>query len=85
MLAEAARNPKVAAIVRAADAQERALATTMMERNRHPDWSESEFQARCEVVGLVFDGLLMRGINHPDIDRPAVIQVLRATMRYLLS
>jgi AcrR family transcriptional regulator len=85
VLAEAARNPKVAAIVRAADAQERALAKTMMERNRHPDWSESEFQARCEVVGLVFDGLLMRGINHPDIDRPAVTQVLRATMRYLLS
>ena len=37
------------------------------------------------VYMVPFDGLLMRGINHPDIDRPAVTQVLRATMRYLLS
>jgi AcrR family transcriptional regulator len=85
VLAEAARNPKVAAIVRAADEQERALAKTMMERNRQPDWSEREFQARCEVVGLVFDGLLLRGINHPEIDRAAVTQVLRSTMRHLLG
>lgn len=85
VVAEAARNPKVAAIVRAADEQERALAQTMMGRDRKPEWSEAEFQARCEVVGMIFDGLLMRGVNHPDLDREALADVLRSTVRHLLG
>jgi AcrR family transcriptional regulator len=85
VVAEAARNPKVAAIVRAADAQERDMARTMLERNRKPEWTEAEFQARCETIGLIFDGLLMRGVNHPDIDREALTAVLRSTMRHLLT
>jgi len=85
VVAEAARNPKVAAIVRAADVQERELARTMMERDRKPEWTEAEFQARCEVVGMVFDGLLMRGVNHPDVNRDALAAVLSSTVRYLLS
>ena len=85
VVAEAARNPKVAAIVRAADEQERALAKTMMDRDRKPHWTEAEFQARCEVIGLIFDGLLMRGVNHPDLDREALTAVLRSTVRHLLT
>jgi AcrR family transcriptional regulator len=85
VVAEAARNPKVAAIVRSADEQERALARAMMERDRKSEWSEAEFQARCEVVGLLFDGLLLRGVNHPDLDRDALTCVLRSTVRHLLS
>lgn len=85
VVAEAARNPKVAAIVRYADEQERSLARTMMERDRKPEWSEAEFQARCEVVGLLFDGLLLRAVNHPDLDRAALTDVLRSTVRHLLS
>lgn len=85
VVAEAARNPKVATIVRAADEQERELARTIMGRDRNPEWSEAEFQARCEVVGMVFDGLLMRGVNHPDLDRVALANVLRSTVRHLLS
>lgn len=85
VVAEAARNPKVAAIVRAADEQERALARGMMERDRKPEWSDAEFQARCEVVGMIFDGLLMRGVNHPNLDRQALAAVLRSTVRHLLG
>ncbi|WP_297512606.1 TetR/AcrR family transcriptional regulator [uncultured Caulobacter sp.] len=85
VVAEAARNPKVAAIVRAADQQERDLARVMMERNRRPEWSEAEFQARCEAVGMIFDGLLMRGVNHPEVDREAMAAVLRSAVRHLLS
>jgi AcrR family transcriptional regulator len=85
VLAEAARNPKVAMIVRAADEQERALARAMMERSRKPEWDDAEFNARCEAVGLIFDGLVMRAVNHPDLDRTALTEVLRTTMRHLLS
>ncbi len=85
VVAEAARNPKVAAIVRSADQQERALARTMMSRDRRPEWNEAEFNARCETIGLIFDGLLMRGVNNPDLDREALTAVLRSTVRHLLS
>ncbi|EJL28253.1 transcriptional regulator [Caulobacter sp. AP07] len=85
VLAEAARNPKVATIVRAADEQERAFATTMMARSRKPEWSDAEFEARCEVVGMLFDGMMMRAVNHPDTDREALARVLDGAIRQLLG
>jgi AcrR family transcriptional regulator len=85
VLAEAARNPKVAAIVRAADAQERTLARSMLERSRKPEWTEAEFEARCSAIGLVFDGTVMRAINDPGLDRAALTNVIGLIMRSLLS
>jgi len=85
VLAEAARNPKVAAIVRAADEQERALVRAMTARSRKPEWTDAEFQARCEVIGMLFDGMVMRAVNHPDTDREALAQVIESTMRQLMS
>jgi AcrR family transcriptional regulator len=85
VLAEASRNPKVAAILRAADAQERVYAQAMMDRSRKPEWSDAEFQARCEAVGLLFDGMIIRAVNHPDTDREPLTRVLRDTLRHLLS
>jgi len=85
VLAEASRNPKVAAILRAADAQERVYAQTMLDRGRKPEWSDAEFQARCEAVGLLFDGMIIRAVNHPDTDREPLTRVLAATIRHLLG
>jgi AcrR family transcriptional regulator len=85
VLAEASRNPKVAAILRAADEQERVYAQTMLDRGRRPEWTDAEFQARCEVVGLLFDGMIIRAVNHPDTDRESLTRVLIATVRQLLS
>ena len=61
------------------------MAKSLMERSRKPEWSDAEFQARCEVIGLIFDGLLIRGVNHPDLDRDTLSQVLRSTVRHLLT
>jgi AcrR family transcriptional regulator len=85
VLAEASRNPKVAAILRAADEQERVYAQAMLDRSRKPEWSDAEFQARCEAVGLLFDGMIIRAVNHPDTDRQPLARVLSATIRQLLS
>jgi AcrR family transcriptional regulator len=57
----------------------------MLDRSRKPEWSDAEFQARCETVGLIFDGLVMRAVNHPELDREALTAVLRTTMRHLLG
>ena len=85
VMAEAARNPKVATIVRAADVQERALARSMLERSRKPEWSDAEFEARCSAIGMVFDGMVMRAINDPSQDRAALTGVVRLMMRTLLT
>lgn len=85
VLAEAARNPKVAAIVHAADLQERALARNMLERSRKPEWSDAEFVARAEMIGVLFDGLVMRAVNNPDADRAALVKVFRATLQSILG
>uniref|UniRef100_B0SWU1 Transcriptional regulator, TetR family n=1 Tax=Caulobacter sp. (strain K31) TaxID=366602 RepID=B0SWU1_CAUSK len=85
VLAEAARNPKVAAIVRAADCQERTLAESMMARSRKPEWSDAEFRARGEVLAMLFDGMIMRAVNHPDTDRGPLARTLQTTIRQLLS
>ena len=85
VLAEASRNPKVAAILQAADQQERVYAQAMLDRSRRPEWSDAEFEARCEAVGLLFDGMIIRAVNHPDTDREPLARVLMATIRQLLS
>jgi hypothetical protein len=75
----------VAAIVRAADAQERALALSMLERSRQPQWSDAEFEARAAAIGVVFDGMVMRAVNDPTLDRQALAQVIRLVMRALMT
>lgn len=85
VMAEAARNPKVAAIVRAADEQERQLAQSMLQRSRKPEWSDAEFDARTEMIGAIFDGLVIRSVNHPDQDRKAMAEVMKTVMTCLLG
>ena len=85
VLAEAARNPKVATIVRTADAQERSLAASMLERSRRPEWSDAEFKARAEMIGVMFDGLIMRSVNNPGADRVALARVFQATLKSILA
>ena len=84
VLAEAARNPRVAAIVQAADTEERALGHDLLRRVLPPDCSERELAARGEVLGMLFDGMAVRGVNNPGADREAIREVLRTVIRYLL-
>lgn len=83
VLAEAARNPKIAVILRAADAEERGLCRSILARDRKPDWSDVEFEARCDVLRVLFDGLVFRAVNQPDVDRVALASVIRATIHGL--
>ena len=85
VLAEAARNPRVAAIVRAADRDERDLGRSILERIRGAGEGERELAARGEVLSMVFDGMVSRGINNPDGDRAAISVVLRDVLRLLFT
>ncbi|ENZ80496.1 MULTISPECIES: hypothetical protein [Caulobacter] len=60
-------------------------AKTMLETNRRPEWSEAELQARSDVVGLLFEGLLVHEADAPAANRAALTQVVAQTMRHLLG
>ncbi len=83
--AEAARNPAVAAILEAADAEERRMKLALIERILPPGCDAGERLARSEVTSMLFDGMTVRGVNNPGADRQAIARVLRAAIRCVLT
>lgn len=88
IVAEAARNTRVADIVRAADQQCRAsLAETVRALRQgagHHD-SEEDVAGMVEALAAMFEGLQIRTIRNPDIDPAAVVRVFRRVIHDLLS
>lgn len=88
IVAEAARNEHIAAIVRAADRQCRAsLAATLRTQREsaghHND--EARIAGMVEAIAAMFEGLQIRAIRNPDIDKDAVVQVFRRMIGDLLG
>ena len=85
ILAEAARNPRIAAIVRTADVAMRDQVQRLFQSARRARGLSGEIDpAVTEVITALFDGLAARVINHPDLDRAALLPVLRSVLRALL-
>ncbi len=88
IVAEAARNPNIAAIVQAADRQCLAsLAETIRTQRRaagHQD-SEATLAGMAETLAAMFEGLQIRAIRNPDIDREAVATAFRHMVGALLT
>jgi AcrR family transcriptional regulator len=85
VLAEAARNPRVAEILRRADAEERTFKLEVLERTSAPGCGERELLARGEVLSMLFEGMVVRGVSNPDSDHAAISEVLRVVLRHLLT
>ncbi len=84
VLAEAARNPRVAAIVERADAQERDLGRSLCRRIA-PGRNQAQIDARGEIISMVFDGMMIRAISNPQVDRKALLAALRQVMTVLFT
>lgn len=84
VLAEAARNSRVADIVRRDDEAERAFRLAILERIGLPGCSRRELVARSEVVAMLFEGMVVRGIQNPNSDHAAITEVLRMVVSDLL-
>lgn len=86
--AEAARNPRIAEIVRHADqlCRERFTETVraLREAGGHQD-SEATLAGMVEALAAMFEGLRVRAIRNPGIDRESVVQVFRRLIQDLLS
>lgn len=88
IVAEAARNPRVAEIVRDADiACRRGLADTIRDIRRAAGRAddESAIAGMVEVVATLFEGLLLRSIRNPGLDRAQVIRRIQAAINDLLD
>jgi len=85
VVAEAARNPAVAAILEAADAEERRMKLELIDRTLPAACDPAERLARSEVTSMLFDGMIVRGVNNPGADRQAIARVLRPVLRLLLA
>lgn len=87
ILAEAARNPAVAELVRAADSRKRerlqALSRNVREA-RGQSGEPADDAARTQVVMALFEGLAARVINNPGLDREAMVPWLRTAVQALI-
>ncbi len=86
-MAEATRNPQVAALVQNADEISRTRWLEVIHRGRTarglgPDpYSE----VRAEVLGAIFEGLMMRTVRNPNINRQVLVDFLRSAVMRILE
>lgn len=85
VMAEAARNPAVAEIVRRADDEERAFKLDILRRVNPPNCGEQELRGRGEILSMIFEGMVVRGVRNPDGDPEDIGQALKMVMRHLLT
>jgi AcrR family transcriptional regulator len=88
IVAEAARHPGIAEMVRSADRRSlKGLAETIRSARLaagHAD-SEQDTAALAEVIAAMFEGLQIRAVRNPDLDGGRVIALYRRLLRNLLS
>jgi AcrR family transcriptional regulator len=83
--AEAARNPVVAAVLEAADRELRSNFARILAKAKPEGWTDSDLAARIELMALMFDGIPVRIVSHPDLDRAALFAMIRQTFAALLD
>ncbi len=88
IVAEAARNPRIAEIVRAADqlCLDSLIRTVRKLRCQagHED-DDATLAALAETLAMMFDGLLVRAIRNPEMDRERLVGVFRRAVLDLLD
>ena len=88
IVAEASRNPRVAEIVRNADAASRkSLGETIRIVRQSAGHEDDEFAiaSMTEVVATLFEGLLLRTLRHPQLDHAQLALQVQAAIESLLS
>ncbi|CAM5424309.1 MULTISPECIES: TetR/AcrR family transcriptional regulator [unclassified Thauera] len=86
--AEAARNPRVAEIVREADlACRRSLAATLraIRSAAGHDDDDAKIEGMVEVLATLFEGLLLRSIRNPELDRGRLVSGIQGAIRSLIE
>ena len=87
MLAEAARNQKVAFLMQQSDTHARARMRRLLtgERSLVKDSTDKELDARINVIFAMIGGLAMRRTLYPELQKDTILLALRPALRTLLS
>ncbi|KXI28206.1 TetR/AcrR family transcriptional regulator [Paraglaciecola hydrolytica] len=87
MLAEAARNPKVAFLLQESDTQARTRMRGLLvgERSQVKDVTDKELDARINVMFAMFSGLLLRRTLYPELQKDTILLALRPVVKTLLT
>lgn len=80
VLAEAGRNPEVLAMVQSADAKARRVLRDLFRRAQPVSSGGRELDGKVAVLMALFDGLMIRGLRQPDLNRTQVTKVLRSVI-----
>ena len=83
--AEAARNPKVAEVLQAADRELRSNFARILAKAKPEGWTEADLEARIELMAVLFDGIPIRIVSHPELDRTALFGMIRGVFANLLE
>jgi AcrR family transcriptional regulator len=87
VLAEAARNPKVAEVVQSSDAVLRARMRDMLRKAAGPgqDPADPRLDDRVETLFTLFQGISIRAIRNPSLDRDRMVRMMQAAIRWILQ
>ncbi len=90
ILAEAARNPRIAAIVRAADERIRTnaiqtLRAVHFSHGGNAEFTDEDIAIRHELLRALFEGLLVRGVCNPQLDAGVARPPIRRLVRTLFG
>jgi TetR/AcrR family transcriptional repressor of uid operon len=85
VMAEAGRNPRVAAMVQSVDARVRAVLRGLLQSASPQGQPVRDLDGKVAVLMALFDGLMIRALRDPGISRPQVTRVLRTLIRSLLQ
>jgi AcrR family transcriptional regulator len=86
MLAEAARNQKVAFLLQQSDTHARARMRRLLtgERSLVKDSTDKELDGRINVLFALFGGLTLRRTLYPELQRDTILLALKPVIRTLL-
>ncbi len=87
IMAESARNPQIAEAVERAHAVAgvRLIELLTKELQQRQGVSSFDVATKAELIGAMFDGLLLTSIRNPVLDKAAMTQLVRQTIQFLLT
>ncbi len=87
IMAESARNPQIAATVQKSNliGRERLCCLLQKEMTQRNANSAFDVQVKAELIASMFDGLLIRSIHNPALDKAALTQLMRQVVQFVLT
>ena len=86
IFAESSRNPQMAATLQKSHAfgHQRLYDLLKKEMAQRGATSEFDVSVKVDLIAAMFDGLLLKSIHNPDLDKAALTRLMRQVMQFVL-